>query len=414
MQARPIKMKGDRDMIDNRIKRTRLADRFLSLILITLLLLAVGVGESAFAEEPPEETPLEAAPEEVYTETPHEHVPGEAVTENAIDAGCGWDGSHDEAVYCADCGEELSRATVTDPATGAHQWDQGVVTLQPTVCEEGVITYTCQVCGATESQQIEKLHAARIVFETEDGAGLTEGIRLWLALTEEEEEAGKEPEPVQPEEDGSWLLLHGMYVYTVETAGFVHVERAPLIVEVSTAENEETITITLVPEPTAEPEPAVEQGASGLPDAGAPEQIIPEEETVEKETVEGENPNEETPNQETAEAEPANGEPAEEAETTAAPVLALELTYNGEPQRLLTSLSPGTWIRIEAPENEGEWILIDDPQDPEETAFSRMNAGAYQVYWYYGEEAPTLTEDGQYAGEVEIAKADPVILVAPA
>ena len=207
MQARPIKMKGDRDMIDNRIKRTRFADRCLVLILITLLLLAVGVGESAFAEEPPEETPLEAVPEEVYTETPHEHVPGEAVTENAIDAGCGWEGSHDEAVYCMDCGEELSRVTVTDPATGAHQWDQGVVTLQPTVREEGVITYTCLVCGATESQEIEKLHAARIVFETEDGAGLTEGIRLWPALTEEEEEAGKEPEPVLPEEDGSWLLL---------------------------------------------------------------------------------------------------------------------------------------------------------------------------------------------------------------
>ena len=77
----------------------------------------------------------------------------------------------------------------------------------------------------------------------------------------------------------------------------------------------------------------------------------------------------------------------------------------------------GTWIRIEEREetdgvpteaaaDTGEWILIDDPQDPEQTAFSRMNAGAYQVYWYYGEEAPTLTEDGQYAGEVEIAKAD--------
>lgn len=408
-------------MMDNRTKKTHLADRFLSLILITLLLFAVSVGGSAFAEEPPEEPPLEAAPEEVYTEAQHEHGPGEAVTENAIDAGCGWDGSHDEAVYCVDCGEELTRVTVTDPATGAHQWDQGTVTSAPTKNATGIVTYTCQVCGATESQEIEKLHAARIVFETEDGAGLTEGIRLWPALTEEEEEAGKEPEPVLPEEDESWLLLPGTYVYTVETAGFVRVERAPLTIEALAAENEETITIELIPEPEeeadpvaeTEPEPIAEQGASGLPDAGEPEQIIPQEETGEKEAPEGETPNEETQNQETVEAEPVDGEPGEEAETTAAPALAFELTYNGEPQRLLTSLSPGTWIRIEAPESAGEWILVDDPQDPEQTAFSRTDAGFYQVYWYYGEEAPALTKEGQYAGEVEIAKADPVILIAP-
>ena len=61
-----------------------------------------------------------------------------------------------------------------------------------------------------------------------------------------------------------------------------------------------------------------------------------------------------------------------------------------------------------------EWILIDDPQDPEQTALSRTDAGVYQVYWYFGEEPPVLAEEAQYAGQVEIAKADPVILIAPA
>ena len=411
-------------MINNRIKRTRFADRFLSLILITLLLFAVGVGGSAFAEEPPEETTLEAVPEEVYTETPHEHVPGEAVTENAIDAGCGWDGSHDEAVYCVDCGEELSRVTVTDPATGAHQWDQGTVTSAPTKNATGVVTYTCQVCGATESQEIEKLHAARIVFETEEGTGLTEGIRLWPALTEEEEEAGKEPEHVLPEEDGSWLLLPGTYVYTVETAGFVHVERAPLIVEVSTAENEETITVELVPEPAeeADPETIVEQGDSGLSDERESEQEKTEKEIIDEEIPNEEKPDEVTSDEETAEAGTIDGEADEEAETTAAPILETGLTYNGEAQSLFTMLTPGTWVRIEereetdgnpsdSAENTGDWIHVENPEEP---VFSRTNAGTYHVYWYAGEEAPSATETGAPAGQVIIEKADPIILVAPA
>jgi len=85
----------------------------------------------------------------------------------------------------------------------------------------------------------------------------------------------------------------------------------------------------------------------------------------------------------------------------------------------------GTWIRIEEREetdgvpteaaaDTGEWILIDDPQDPEQTALSMTDAGVYQVYWYFGEEPPVLAEEAQYAGQVEIAKADPVILIAPA
>ena len=46
------------------------------------------------------------------------HTPSEAVIENNIDATCTTDGSYDSVVYCATCGEELSRETVTVDATG--------------------------------------------------------------------------------------------------------------------------------------------------------------------------------------------------------------------------------------------------------------------------------------------------------
>ena len=42
------------------------------------------------------------------------HEPGDPVTENAVPATEEADGCHDEVVYCARCGAELSRTTVTD------------------------------------------------------------------------------------------------------------------------------------------------------------------------------------------------------------------------------------------------------------------------------------------------------------
>ena len=56
-----------------------------------------------------------------------EHVPGEAVRENEVDATCTTAGSYDSVVYCAECGEEVSRETVTVPALG-HDFVDGVCT----------------------------------------------------------------------------------------------------------------------------------------------------------------------------------------------------------------------------------------------------------------------------------------------
>ena len=46
--------------------------------------------------------------------------------------------------------------TDTIPATG-HSWDQGTVTKPATTSEEGIITYTCTVCGETRTEAIPKL-----------------------------------------------------------------------------------------------------------------------------------------------------------------------------------------------------------------------------------------------------------------
>ena len=80
------------------------------------------------------------------------HTAGEAVVENEVAATCGASGSYDEVVYCTVCGAELSRVTVTVPATGEHSYE--ATTTDATCTEDGVITYTCSVCGDTYSEVI--------------------------------------------------------------------------------------------------------------------------------------------------------------------------------------------------------------------------------------------------------------------
>lgn len=66
---------------------------------------------------------------------------GEPNGHDWIDATCA------EPQHCADCGE------VTGDAL-EHTLDEGVVTTEATCCEDGVVTYTCSVCGGTETEVI--------------------------------------------------------------------------------------------------------------------------------------------------------------------------------------------------------------------------------------------------------------------
>ena len=111
-----------------------------------------------------------------YTETISAtgHTAGEAVIENEVAATCTEDGSYYSVVYCTVCGEEISRETVTISASG-HSYNDGIVTTEVTCTEDGVITYTCSVCGDTYTVSVEatghSYGAAGTVdaTETEDG-----------------------------------------------------------------------------------------------------------------------------------------------------------------------------------------------------------------------------------------------------
>ena len=75
---------------------------------------------------------------------------GYGTTENTVPATCGADGRID--TVCANCGDVI--ATKVIPATGAHTWDNGTVTTEPTETTPGVRTFTCAVCSQTKTEVI--------------------------------------------------------------------------------------------------------------------------------------------------------------------------------------------------------------------------------------------------------------------
>ena len=92
----------------------------------------------------------------LYAKWTDSHTPGTAVKEKETAPSCTEDGSYENVVFCTVCSTELSRDTVIVPATG-HNWNNGVVTLEPTTEAEGVRTYTCSLCGNTRTETIAKL-----------------------------------------------------------------------------------------------------------------------------------------------------------------------------------------------------------------------------------------------------------------
>lgn len=81
-------------------------------------------------------------------------------TKNAKDATCTEEGYTGD-IYCAECGELIKSGTAV-PAKG-HSWDEGKVTKEPTLQEEGEMTYTCTVCGDKRTESIPKLSSAKKV-----------------------------------------------------------------------------------------------------------------------------------------------------------------------------------------------------------------------------------------------------------
>ena len=75
---------------------------------------------------------------------------GYGTHENTVPATCGEAGHVD--TICDNCGDVVSTKEI--PATGAHTWDNGKVTTEPTEKDPGVRTFTCAVCGATRTETI--------------------------------------------------------------------------------------------------------------------------------------------------------------------------------------------------------------------------------------------------------------------
>ena len=85
---------------------------------------------------------------------------GYGTTETTVPATCGADGRID--TVCANCGDVI--ATKVIPATGAHTWDNGTVTTEPTETTPGARTHTCAVCGATKTEIIPATGTHTFVF----------------------------------------------------------------------------------------------------------------------------------------------------------------------------------------------------------------------------------------------------------
>ena len=83
-----------------------------------------------------------------------------ATAYNAVPATCGADGHID--TICSNCGDVI--ATKVIPATGAHTWDNGTVTTEPTETTPGVRTFTCAVCSQTKTEVIPATGAHTFVF----------------------------------------------------------------------------------------------------------------------------------------------------------------------------------------------------------------------------------------------------------
>lgn len=85
---------------------------------------------------------------------------GYGTTKNTVPATCGADGCIE--TVCSNCGEVI--ATKVIPATGAHTWDNGTVTTEPTETTPGVRTFTCAVCSQTKTEVIPATGAHTFVF----------------------------------------------------------------------------------------------------------------------------------------------------------------------------------------------------------------------------------------------------------
>ena len=105
------------------------------------------------------------------------HAPKDAVRENEIAVTCQEDGSYDEVVYCDNCGEELSRESITVKSTGEEHIYGETNELKAATCTtNGIGKTACGVCGKTKYEIIKAAHTW--VNVGDDTATCTEGGKV--------------------------------------------------------------------------------------------------------------------------------------------------------------------------------------------------------------------------------------------
>ena len=77
------------------------------------------------------------------------------VIRDAKENSCKEDGYSGDT-YCKDCSVKIESGKVI-PKHDNHTWDAGVVTKEATALDAGERTYTCSVCGATKTEEVEAL-----------------------------------------------------------------------------------------------------------------------------------------------------------------------------------------------------------------------------------------------------------------
>ena len=94
-----------------------------------------------------------------------------------------------------------------DVLTEEHTWDEGVVTVEPTTTSTGVMTYTCNVCGESKTEEIPKI----ITLET-----LDIGSKVYLNINGVPKKfivvhQGLPSADYNSSCDGTWLLMEGIH-----------------------------------------------------------------------------------------------------------------------------------------------------------------------------------------------------------
>lgn len=134
---------------------------------------------------------------------------------NAKDASCTEDGYTGDTV-CDICGETIAYGE-TIPATG-HSYNDGEVTTEATCTQDGVITYTCTVCGDTYTEVIAATgHSYELTNTTENEDGSITYTYTCSSCGSSYEEIQETEEELQIPSVSLTLRLNGSKIQMVAT-----------------------------------------------------------------------------------------------------------------------------------------------------------------------------------------------------